>query len=451
MKTIRTFLFITLIVLGMDLAQSEDVASPLTMEEAVELAIRRNPEMLVALEDLAELQGKITEVRSGAYPQVTFQGYGLRMRDPSILNSSSFDKVPKEFKDALVPSANNMFDMGINVKQPIYNAGKVRTALRLAEESLSEKGAVSDSVRQQLTFKVFQAFNDLLLAEANRAVVRETHAQRVKHLEQARNRFKNGVATEIDVLRSEVNVANMEPELIRADNQVRLARAAINNLIMVDLEAPTQIAGSLEYRPWAVASLAEIQKLTLENRPELQAARRLLRQAELTLSLARAENKLTVDLESQWGYAVREPQNFFNNDFSRWNFTFSFKLPLFDSGRKSGLIAQALARYRAAGQRLAQLENAYRLEVKQAYDDMQSSAKAIAAAKLSVSQAEKVLTLMQANYQYGAATTLDVQDSQTALALARNAQIGATYEYEMAKARLRLASGSPILDREATR
>ena len=285
-----------------------------------------------------------------------------------------------------------------------------------------------------------------------RCSARETHQQRAKHLEQARSRFENGVATEIDVLRSEVNVANLEPELIRADNRVRLARApAINNLIVVDLEAPTQIAGSLEYRPWPAGSLEEIQKRTLESRPELQAARRQLQQARLTISLANAENKLTLDLEGQWGYAVREPQNIFNNDFSRWNLTFNFRLPLFDSGRKSGLTAQALARFRAAEQRLAQLENAYRLEVKQAYDDMQSSSKAISAAKLSVRQAEKVLFLMQANYEYGAATTLDVLDSQTALTVARNAQIGATYEYEMAKARLRLASGSPILDREVTR
>jgi outer membrane protein TolC len=82
---------------------------------------------------------------------------------------------------------------------------------------------------------------------------------------------------------------------------------------------------------------------------------------------------------------------------------------------------------------------------------MQSSAKAITSARLNVGQAEKVLSMMQANYQYGAATTLDVIDSQTALSLARNAQIGATYDYEMAKARLRLASGSPILDEEVDR
>jgi outer membrane protein TolC len=97
---------------------------------------------------------------------------------------------------------------------------------------------------------------------------------------------------------------------------------------------------------------------------------------------------------------------------------------------------------------LAQLENTVRLEVKQAYDDTQSSAKAITAAQLSLKQAEKVSAMMQSNYEFGAATTLDVVDSQTALSLAKNSVIGATYDYEMAKARLRLATGSPILDGE---
>jgi outer membrane protein len=429
-------------------APAQDKPLRLTLREAVQLALERNPDMQIAQDEMEELKGKITEVKSGAFPQVTFQGYGLRLRDPSILNSSSFDKVPKEFKDALVPVANNMFNMNLEVKQPIYTAGKVRTALRLAQESLEEKSASREAVRQQLTFKVFQAFNNLLLLDANLQVVRETRQQRVKHLEQARERFKNGVATEIDVLRSEVNVANMEPELIRAENRIRLARAALNSLIMADLESPTEIDGTLEYRPWPAGSLDEIQRRTLDLRPELAVARRQVQQARLTSSLAHAENKLSVDFGAAYGYSVREPKNLFNNEFSTWNLTFNFKLPLFDSGRKAGLIVQAGARYHSAEQRLAQIENSVRLEVKQSYDDMESAAKALLAAKLSVNQAEKVVTMMQANYQFGAATTLDVVDSQTALAEARNNQIYATYDYEMSKARLRLASGSPILDEE---
>ena len=429
---------------------SDDV-SPLTLDEAVRMAVERHPEIHIAMEETTELEGKIQEVRSGAFPQVSFQGYGLRLRDPSILNSSSFDNVPQEFRDALIPRANNMFDMGLTVKQPLYTAGKVRTALHLAEASLEEKHTSGETVRRQLTFLVFQAFHDLLLAEANRDVIGETHALRLKHLEQARDRYEHGVATEVDVLRSEVNVANMEPEIIRADNRVRLARSTLNNLIVVDLETPTVIEGKLEYRPWNVDSLESIQEHTLTQRPSIKTLQYQLQQAQLTLALARAENKLSVDLEGKVGYTVREPQNFFDNDFSRWSVTANFKLPLFDSGRKSGLIVQSMARVRAAEYRLKKYENDVQLEVKQAYDAMQSSAKAIVAARLSVSQAGRVLEMMQANYQYGAATTLDVMDSQTALAVARNTQIVAIYEYEMAKARLRLASGSSILDQEANR
>jgi outer membrane protein len=443
-------LFIGLLLAsGVVLGSAQENSNPLSLREAVNLALKRNPEVLIAEDELDELKGKITEVRSGALPQASLQGYGLRMLDPSILNSSSFDEVPKDFRDALAPRASNMFDFGITVKQPLYNAGKVRTALNLAQESRKEKEASSDSVRQLVSFKVLRAFNDLLLAEANLDIVQDTRQQRLKHLEMARNRFSLGVATEIDVLRSEVNVANIEPELIRAENRIRLARAGLNSLIMADLNAPTRIRGRLKYNPWLVAgSLEEIQKRTLAARPELIAFRLQVQQARLTLSLANAENKLSVDLEAQYGYSVREPKNFFNNDFSRFNLTFNFKLPIFDSGRKSGLIVQALARVRASEQRLAQLENNVRLEVKQAYDDMQSSAKAISAAQLSLTQAEKVLAMMQSNYEYGAATTLDVMDSQTALALAKNSVIGASYEYEMAKARLKLASGTPILDGE---
>jgi outer membrane protein len=436
------------IAVGSHLCVAQESAAPLSVENAVKLALERNFDVLLAQDELDELKGKITEVRSGAFPQVSLQGFGLRLRDPSILNSSSFDEVPKEFRDALVPRPNNMFDFGMNVKQPIFNAGKVRTALKLAQESLGEKEAAREAVRQLVTFKVFQAFDDLLLAEANLEVIRETQQQRLKHLEIARSRFRHGVATEVDVLRSEVNVATLEPELIRAENRIRLARAFLNSLIVTDLSVDTRISGSLKYRPWPVGSLEEIQSRTMELRPELQAYRRQLQQARLAMSLARAENKLSVDFEGQWGYAVRDPKNIFDSDFSRWNLTFSFKLPLFDSGRKTGLIVQALSRVHAAEQRLAQMENAVRLEVKQAYDEMQSSAKAISAAELGYKQAEKVLAMMQANYEYGAATTLDVIDSQTALALSKNSVISATYEYEIAKARLRLASGSPVLDKE---
>ena len=186
-------------------------------------------------------------------------------------------------------------------------------------------------------------------------------------------------------------------------------------------------------------------------RPELQAAQRVVAENGLLLTLAKSENKLKVDLDTRFGYNVRQTVNLFNNNFARWNFTVNFKLPLYDGGRKAGLVVQAMARLRTAQQSLARLENNVQLEIKAAYDDLKSSEKALTVAGLNVGQAEKVLSMMQANYKYGAATTLDVVDSQTALTVARNAQVNATYDYVLAKARLRLAAGSPILEGEVSR
>ncbi len=441
------FLTVALLAAASSLPAFGQSAPPaLTLPGAVRLALERNPEVRVAREQLEEIKGRIAEVRADAFPQLSVQGYGLRMRDPSILNSASFDNVPDEFKLALIPRAANLFDVGVTVKQVIYNAGKVGTAIKLAVEGRREKEAALEAARQRVAFKVFQAFHDLLLAEANLDVVRETVKQREKHLDQVRGRFTQGVATEIDVLRSQVNLANTEPERIRAENTVRLARAALNNLIVADLDAPTQIEGKLEYHPWTEPPAADLQARALEVRPEVLVARRLVGEARLMRALAGAENRLSVDMEGHWGYNIRDPKNMFRMDFTRWNVTFNFRMPFYDGGRKTGLVAQATSRLQAAEQNLAQLENNVKLEIKSASDDLESSAQSIAAARLNVSQAEKVLEMMQANYQYGAATTLDVVDSQTALTVARNAVINATYDYQIAKARVRLASGAAILE-----
>jgi outer membrane protein len=429
----------------------QEADHPLTLREAVELALKRNPEVLLADEQITEVKGKIAEVRADAFPQLTLNGSGLRMRDPSILNSGSFDNVPIEFRDALTPRSVNNFSVWANVHQPIYTAGKVRNAIRLADVGKQEKEDGLEAARQRVTFKVFQAFHDLLLTQENQTVTRETYEQRRKHLDQARERFKQGVATEIDVLRSQVNVANLEPELIRAENRVRMARSALNSLIMVDINAPTRVDGQLQYKPIPSPQLISEQARAMELRPELEVARHQVEEARLLVRLAEAQNRLSVDMDAAWGHSVRQPSDFYKNDFSRWSLTFNFKLPFYDGGRKAGQLIQAQSRLRSAEHSLALLQNGVKLEVKSACDELESSARAIEAAQLNVMQAEKVLGMMQSNYQYGAATTLDVVDSQTALAVSRNSRIAATYEYEMAKARLRLAQGAPILDAEVTK
>lgn len=439
---------VTVVVLARSVGMAQDRTTPITLPEAIRLALERNPEVLIAIAQFDEIKGKIKEVRADAFPQITAEGIGLRVHDPSFLNNPNLDELPPDFLNAIKPAAGNLFDIGASVHQPLYTSGKVRTAIKLAEVGGREKETAIETARQQVAFKVFKAFHDWLLADENLGILKETYQQRQQHLDMARKRQEQGVATEIDVLRSQVSMTNVEPALIRAENGIKIARSVLNTLIMVDVDAPTRIDGKLEYRPIPLPDLLESQRRAEQNRPELIVARRQLEEAQLLLKLAEAQNKLSIDMDARYGYSVRDPRNLLAYDFSRWSINVNFRRTFYDGGRKAGQVIQANARVRSAQENLSLLESHALLGVKSAHDDLQSSARAIEAARLNVTQADRVWKMMQDNYLYGAATTLDVQDSQTALLVATNALTSATYDYQMAKARLRLAEGSPILDQE---
>src|SRR5690349_12143756 len=114
----------------------------LSLPEAVRLALQRHPDVEKARAAADILKGKIREVRAQALPEVNIVSSFTRWRDPSLLNASGLDKFPEELRAALVPSAVNLFDYHVELKQPLYTAGKVGTALRLA--SVKAEGALAE-------------------------------------------------------------------------------------------------------------------------------------------------------------------------------------------------------------------------------------------------------------------------------------------------------------------
>ena len=88
-----------------------------TLAEAVELALKRHPDVEKARVAADILKARIREVRAQALPDIAVNSSFTRWRDPSLLNASGLDKFPAELRDALVPSAVNLFDYHIAFKQ----------------------------------------------------------------------------------------------------------------------------------------------------------------------------------------------------------------------------------------------------------------------------------------------------------------------------------------------
>ena len=413
----------------------------ITLEDAVQQAIGRHQDVGKAVAAADALKGKVREVRSQALPDIKFVSNAMRGRDPSLLNASGLDKFPEELRDALVPSAVNLFDYAITVKQPLFTQGRVGTALRLA--SIEAEGAVSeiDRAQQDVALATVKAFYDVLWAERYRDLLAQTQEQKKLHAAMARTRYENGVATEVDVLRSEVAVANGAPDLVRAENGIKQARALLNYYVGRPLDFATQPAGDFEQKTWEQTDLAELQREAIRRRPEMQRLRIAERSAGTQVELAKAESRMRVDFSSSYGVASRLPENLVNSKFTRWSAGVNFTLPIFDGFRRSGVVWQASANQRAARLERAKFEQLVRLAIQQAYDELKAAGETIAAARANVSQAETVLAMMQNNYKFGAATTLDIVDAQTAVSVARTNLLRGLRDYSVARANLRWALG----------
>lgn len=412
-----------------------------TLEEAVKLAIERHPEVGKARAASDALKSRIREVRAQALPEITFGSNALRWRDPSLLNASGLDKFPAELRDALIPSPVNLFDYGITVKQPLYTAGKVGTALRLAAVEQESSLAEIDRAEQDVALGVVKAYWGLLWAERYQRLVAETQEQKKAHAEMARTRFKGGVATEVDVLRSEVAVANGVPDLVRAGNGIRQSRALLNYHLVRPLDFPTEVAGDFEEKPWDEWDIEALMRDATRRRPELVRLRYAERSAGVQLSLARAENRMRVDFAGGYGLMSRLPENLLDRKYARWNMTLNFTMPVFDGFKRSGLIGQAIANERGTKLERERVEQQVRLSLQQGADELRAAREALTAARATVDQAERVLAMMQNNYKYGAATTLDVLDAQTAVSTARTNLLRGLHDYAVARANLRWAIG----------
>lgn len=414
-------------------------AQPMTRAQVVEVALQNNPAVHRATDEISRLEGLILEARADALPDVRLSANGMRFRDPSLLNSPSFDEFPPEFRQGLSPVAANLFEGLGTVKQTLFSfkLGHAVTAARLGRDFGHTD---RERVRQTVALAAVQAYHLLLFTRENVRVADATVVQREEQLAVIRSRREAGVATELDVLRSQVALENARASATRARGQVELALGNLNAVMMRPIDAPVEPQDPLVLERFDMPLEAVIAQ-ALAARPEIRAAALNERINEEFIGIARGDKRPSFDFTGQYGYSVREPKNFFDTDYSRWSAGVFVSVPLFDGFRTDGRIAQAQARRRQATQDRLALENQIRLDAKAAYDRLTVAQRVLTAADLNVSQARSAVEMTQANLKYGAATLVDLLDAQTAFAVAELTRTQALYDHAEAVAALQFVMG----------
>jgi outer membrane protein TolC len=416
----------------------------LSRADAVALAIANNPEVRKSQQDVVSLRGQGQEALADALPEINVYGIGTRYRDPSLLNSSSFDAFPPELRQALRPIPQNLFDGTAQLKQTLWSF-KLGRAIKAARYAVAGGQEQEKSVARAIALDTVRAYNEYLLDLEKVKVAEKSVRQRETHLEMARNRLAAGVATELEVLRLQVALENQRAVLERTRGEADFARGALNAAMVRPIDTPVEPSDTLARQDLDVP-LETIVQEAMANRSEVKAADMAVRAYHELVGVAKAERRPKLDLTANWGYSVRQPENFFQSDFTKWNAGITLTVPVFDGFRTSGKVAQAQATREKAVQDRIALENQIRLAAKQARDVLHTAGRVLAAADLNVTQAQRALDMTQANYTLGAATPLDVLDAQAALVLAESIRLEALHAHANARATLRWVMGRDPLD-----
>lgn len=420
-------------------ATAEGAPEPLDLEQCLEIALVRHPGLDAARSRVAGARAAIAEAEAAGRVHVESTAGYLRMEDPPSLS------LPGRALDLGRPDA---FFADLGARQVIYAGGAVGAAGDRARAGTAAAEASYRAAREELALAVHRAYYGALLAREMVAVRRASLEQLASHLRVARQRFEQGAATEYEVLRAEVELANQRPLLVAAENRRAEAQDRLARLLGLDSGLSVEVRGDLPEPPPTAGRPAERQRedIAADQRPELAAAQARRAAAEAALRASRAERRPSVSwlahlFATSPEYLVAEEADLAINALAG----IRIRLPLLTGGARPARIARAEAELAAARAATRDLEAEIALQIRLARRRVAEAEAVLVAQGRVIEQAEKTLEIARVRYSHGLGTQLEVTDARLALDDARVLRLRALADRAVAAAELSRALGVTLL------
>lgn len=438
------FVYAALIaVLLFAVAWSSYAAEALTLEQAVETALRNNPGLRAADAQVEEAQASVAKARSGYLPRVVVTETYSKSDNPLMVLGAKLNQElvsPADFNPAVMnnPGPLSNYNTRFSVMQPVFNGGKVFLGVKQAK--LGADAAAQDRVRaqQETAYNVIKAYYGLLLARESHKVALQSLETSEANVKLAEARYRAGAVLQSDLLRARVQLAEVKEMVSRAGNGVKLAAAALNFSMGVPQSSEYEVAGDLTGQQAAPEMDALIRDAGAR-RPDLTSMGLNRKNAEVNVSRARTDYlpSLNVMGEADWN-----SRDLAGGDAKSWAVMAVFQWNLFEGLVTKARVREALASSNRMRAREEQTRSAVELEVRQAYYNLVASLDRIAVTSSSVQEAEEGLRIVQKRYEVGMTTFVDVLGAENALIRARDSALQALYDNNVASAELKLATGT---------
>ncbi len=416
----------------------------LTLCESVELGLKNSKDLKISQSKLKSSDAKVSEVSSMFLPQLKFIANYTRLSDnvPPFEVLTPFSPVPIKISE---PVLNN-YNLRLTLQQPLFTGLKLMSSKKAAEYNFNASELDYSKEMNETAMNIHIAFWNYYRAIEVRNILEKSLDQIQVHLNDTKYFLENGLVTQNDYLKLQVQYSTTKLNLIEAENNLEVARAIFNKSIGFPLESKTEIIiNGLEVQS-SDYNLNELISEAKNNRDEIESLSYKLKAAEE--NIVSAQSGWFPNLYLTGNYYYNNPNSRFQPLADKWNVTWDVGVTLswdvWDWGITSSKTTQAEELSVQTQASLEKLNDNIEVEVYQNYLNLIKSKEKVAVSKLSLQQASENYRITSEKYKEQLATSTDLIDAEVSELQAETNLTSSLIEYNLAKVRLEKAVGHRI-------
>lgn len=410
----------------------------LSKNECLEIALTKNATVKVADMEITLADYSKKESLAALFPTADFSANYQRAIELQTV-SMNMNGQRQSFK----MGSDNTWSIGFSASVPLI-APQLWQALKLSDTQIMINRESARASRLDLINSVNQAYYALLLAKASKEVIQQNYDVAIYNADIYQKKFEQGTASEYDVLRSSVQVTNVEPELLQADIAIRQASLQLKVLLNLPVEVVVNTRDAIQnYQQEMYGYNADSYNLESNTSMRSLALQTKLASENLKLKKFAWLPTLGASFNYNWnalsnGSAVAHQQF---NPYS--TLALSLSLPIISGSNYFG-VKQAEVQVKEMALQKETLESNLNMQVDLALDNINREAAQITSSRKGVDQARKAHEIMQKSFEIGAATYLDLRDSEVADTSAQLTYYQSIYNYLVSVSQLDYLLGRDV-------
>ncbi len=420
------------------LLQAQEKPLPLTLRKSLEIALapEGSTRVEIAQEAMAQADARKNQARAALLPQldgsVSYQNQTRNLQAFGI----EFPSIPGfQFSSFVGPFS--IFDARATASQSVFDLGSIRR-YQASKSAVEASKLDRDQTQHLVTDQVARAYLAALRAEAHLESARANVELAEALLRLADSQRKAGTGTGIEVTRAGVQVANEKGRLTVAENDRNRAHLQLLRAMDLRMDTKLELTDRLQYSVPEPVSLEQATEMALRDRADYKAQRQREHTASLSYRATTSERLPTVAGFADYGTIGGA----INDSRATRAVGISVRVPLFDGGRRDARRAESGSLLRVEQIRSKDLRQQLELELRLAFDSLQSAEAQLHTAEEGLGLARKELEQAERRYKAGVANSLEITDAQTRLTRARESRVNALFAHNLARLDLGTALGA---------